>query len=116
MEPPHWTAHADRAIKLLGRARAFARINMLLSFALLVYLLLETLFFSQPTALRAFNLLLAFLAIKPSSHLSSIADVPTENALPEKQFAVVCMWYTVPELEMNHTRRWKQWGSQSCSG
>ena len=62
MEPPHWTAHADRAIKSYRWAKAFARINMLLSFALLVYLLLETLFLSQSTALRAFNLLLAFLA------------------------------------------------------
>jgi hypothetical protein len=62
MEPLRWTALADRTIKLYRRGRALARINMLISFAFLVYLLLETLFFSQPTALRAFSLLCAFLA------------------------------------------------------
>jgi hypothetical protein len=101
MESPRWAAHADRAIKSYRWAKAFARINMLISFALLVYLLLETFFLSQPTALRALNLLLAFLAgfyfswsllfavyIIPRDQAMltslSIADVPTENVLPQR--------------------------------
>ena len=61
MELPHWTAHADRAIKSYRRARTLARISALFSLAFFVYLLLETAIFSQPTAVRVLILLMAFL-------------------------------------------------------
>lgn len=83
MEPPRLTSDADRPIKLLGRARALHFASALLSFAVFVITLLETLSFSQPTAVRVLTLLIAFCTgfACSGSPLSAVLAIPLQKSI-----------------------------------